>query len=156
MALFGSKWSSESDQPRPAVVADCEAFLLGHLAEWLVDQGSGVPVWAWVNLLAHGSYEELRSEVSAQPGGRFGVRDWKRSRAYLAAEVLAIADGTGPLLTLQEAALRPLECELAESPEVNRWSPSTLASHVNTALAAQRALEHNPMSPVRREGRSWA
>ena len=50
------------------VAQECEAFLNGTLAEYWEDKGIVVPVWAWINLLAHGSAAQIaRQRVAAQP-----------------------------------------------------------------------------------------
>jgi hypothetical protein len=139
MAVFGFKKRSGADPSHGEAVEDCAAFLSGHLAERLLERRESVPVWAWINLLAHGTYEELLREIAGSQ-----KRDWLRSRAYLAAEVVAVADGPGPLLVLQEAVLRPLELSFAASSDVRWWGPSQLARHVNAALAVHRAVEHHP------------
>lgn len=139
MAVFGFKRRSGADPSNGEAVEDCAAFLSGHLAERLLERREAVPVWAWVNLLAHGTYDELLREIATSQ-----QRDWQRSRAYLAAEVVAIADGPGPLLMLQEAVLRPLELSFAASSDVRWWDPSQLARQVNTALAVHRAVERHP------------
>lgn len=137
---------------RREMVADCEAFLLGRLAERLEDQGVAVPVWAWTNLLAHASEGELRAEITAAPQGRPDTRDWHRARAFLAAEVLSVADARASLVDLQERCLRPMELDLAESLEVTWWRPSELAMHVDSLLAPQKATERYPSHSVRSRG----
>ena len=138
MGVFARKRRRSAAASDHETADDCAAFLSGHLAERLLERGTATPVWVWVNLLAHGTYEELLCE-----GAATRVTDWQRSRAYLAAEVVAVARDPGPLLTLQESVLRPLELGLAASSDVSSWDPSQLASHVNAALAAHRAVEHN-------------
>jgi hypothetical protein len=153
VTLFGFRKNSDAGQLERDVVNDSEAFLLGHLAERFMQQGSDIPAWAWLNLLAHATYDELRSEVTAEPMEHLGVRNWQRLRAYLATEVLAIADGPGTLLALQESVLRSLELEVAASSEAKWWIPSEVASHVNAALAARRPFGHTT-GPGGRDGRS--
>jgi hypothetical protein len=57
-----------------------------------------VPPWAWTNLLAHGSVEQLRT-VSLEEHFRSGdeYREWREGRSYLATETLAAARSFGPL-----------------------------------------------------------
>jgi hypothetical protein len=148
MDVFGFKKRSGADPGHAEAVEDCAAFLSGHLAERLLERREAVPVWAWVNLLAHGTYDELLREIATSQ-----KRDWQRSRAYSAAEVVAIADGPGPLVMLQEAVLGPLELSFAASSDVRWWDPSQLARHVNAALAVHRAVEHHPSRTYLRGGR---
>ena len=56
---------------------ECEAFLSGSLAEFWDDRGVVVPVWAWMNLLAHGT-ETLITETVARPyRNRRITRGWR-------------------------------------------------------------------------------
>ena len=50
------------------VVGDCEAFLAGRLVERIEQAGARVPVWAWTNLLAHGTERDLCSRRAAAYG----------------------------------------------------------------------------------------
>jgi hypothetical protein len=151
---FGRKKRTDSDPDHGAAesaVEDCAAFLSGHLAEYLFDHHKAIPAWAWVNLLAHGTYEDLLGELASTQS-----REWTRSRAYLAAEVVAIATNPTSLHNLQETVLRPLELSFASSSDVRQWSPSQLARHVNAALTAYRAGEEGAARACRYEGRHSA
>ena len=59
------------DDGEDQVAAECAAFLTGTLVERLEADGRAIPVWAWTNLLAHGSARADRriqhSAVSASP-----------------------------------------------------------------------------------------
>lgn len=151
--IFGFIWNGDAERERRDLVADSEAFLLGHLAERLEERGLGVPVWAWTNLLAHASDVELRAEITEAPKGRLGSRDWRRARAYLAAEVLSAAEAHGSLADLQTQVLHPIELSLAESLQVIWWRPSELALHINSVLALHRAAERNPSHSGRSQAR---
>ena len=151
MIRFGRKKGGDSDAdhgPPGSAAEDCAAFLSGHLAEYLSDHHKAIPVWAWVNLLAHGTYEELVREIASTQD-----RELSRSRAYLAAEVVAIAPDPASLLALQETVLRPLELSFASSSDVRQWSPRQLARHVNAALTAYRAAGGSTARACRNEGR---
>jgi hypothetical protein len=132
----------ESGQGRQ-LVSDCTAFLLGHLAEQIEARRGHVPVWAWLNLVAHGSEEDVlsarRAVVSARsaPGTSLDVsiECWHRARSYLAAEVLNLVDRWGPLAEVQREVLVPLELEFASHPEtLQRWCPSDLVKAVTSVL----------------------
>lgn len=129
-----------SDRRRArALAADCEAFLTGHLADRLEQAGRRVPPWAWMNLVAHGSGDDLHAERAAHlppdlPAGR-----WHEVRCLLAAEVLGMTGG-GSLAELQREVLVPLELELASRAEVGSWRPNQLALAVEHALDDRRRL----------------
>jgi hypothetical protein len=64
-------------EPRPIqLVDDCEAFLAGSYAEQLLHRDERVPVWAWANLLAHGTEEAIRA-AARQPAP---APPWVRAR----------------------------------------------------------------------------
>ena len=70
---------------------ECGAFLDGTLAEYWDERGVVVPVWAWTNLLAHGTEElmgEMRRPSLSQPVGR--VCSWRIARSHLAYEILEL------------------------------------------------------------------
>ena len=116
-------------------VADCEAFLDGRLVEVLEARRAAVPTWAWTNLLAHGSMEELRltSIEDVHRGDEY--REWREGRAYLATLMLASAGSFGPLLALQqEAVLIPLELTLADHSEPDIRTPRDWVAQVEAVL----------------------
>lgn len=118
------------------LVEDSAAFLDGRLAEVLEGRKAAVPTWAWTNLLAHGSMEELRlasREPHVRRGDEYG--EWRESRSYLAAMMLASARSFGPLLALQqEAALVPLELTLAACPQPGGCSAADWVAQVEAVL----------------------
>lgn len=152
MGRLGFRPGGGAERQQRLLVEDSEAFLLGGLAERLEQQGLGVPTWAWTNLLAHGSYSDLSTEATTTPKGNPATRDFRRSRAYLAAEVLAVVHGPRSLVELQRRVLQPMELELSETLRVMWWRPSDLAGHVNSVLAPYRHVEHSPSDRFRRQG----
>ena len=151
MSFLGRKkgtGDSKPTGPAGSAVEDCASFLSGDLVEYLLAKHKAIPVWAWVNLLAHGTYEQLLGEISSTQD-----REWSRLRAYLAAEVVAIATDPTSLLVLQETVLRPLELSLASTSDVRQWSPSQLARHVNAALTVYRTVGANAARAGRSEAR---
>lgn len=124
------------------LVSDCEAFLLGHYAEQLATQGLAVPVWAWTNLLAHGSEPDLRAEA-ASPGLPDDANGWHAARARLASLLLDAAGPECSLAELQASVLAPLELRLANHPTVERWDRRTWTETVRAALAAHRPTRHS-------------
>ena len=129
------------------LVEDCEAFLAGRLVEFLERRKALVPAWAWTNLLAHGSVEQL-STVSLEEHFRGGdeYREWREGRSYLATETPAGARSFGPLLIVQKA-LVPLELTLAAHPESNMSSPTQWVVHVEALLEVHRATRMRAMKP---------
>ena len=97
-----------------------------------------MPVWAWTNLLAHGSEHELRAEVLAA-GAAHHRDEWHAARAYLVTEVLDAAIREGTLAELQASALVPLEMDLAARVDVHRWSCRQWVDAVRAVLAGRRS-----------------
>ena len=123
------------------LVGDCEAFLAGHLAESQEAGDRGVPVWAWTNLLAHGTEEELRIERALTHGwSRAWADEWRDARSYLAAELIDLTDDAGSLAEVQRSVLVPLELELASRGEVDGWEPHRWVGAVEAALTRYRQL----------------
>lgn len=120
------------------LAAECEAFLAGRYAERVEDLPAPVPVWAWTNLLAHGSAEDLRAATVTPRRAAAGVRSWHSARAYLAVEVIEAAERYGSLSELQESVLVPLELSLAGRAHVDHWSCNRWVRTVRAALAGHR------------------
>ncbi len=127
--------------PGPELVGDCEAFLAGHVAERIEERAAGdVPVWAWTNLLAHGTDHDLRTECTALRARSVPTADkWREARSYLAAEVIDLANDCGPLAKVQRAVLVPLELELA-CEDVAGWGPRQWVTSVEVALSQHRRV----------------
>ena len=121
------------------LASETEAFVLGHLAECSLALGGDVPIWAWTNLLAHGSTEDLRAEAGAcgQTGGG-DAGHWREARSYLAGEVLHSAELCSSLDIVQRTVLVPLELSLAASPAVALWRPNHWVAVVETTLASHQ------------------
>ncbi len=118
---------------------ECEAFLNGTLAEFWDDRGVVVPVWAWTNLLAHGS-EALITETVARPyRNRRVTRSWRIARSYLAYEVFDLIDLEFSLEDMQAAVLVPIELQMSASPEVSRWTPRLWVEVVDDAIRNQHS-----------------
>jgi hypothetical protein len=118
------------------IVLECEAFLGGTLAEYWDDKGAEVPVWAWMNLLAHGTARQIGHCVLRPFRSRQGSRSWHVARSYLAYEVLDLTDLEFTLAELQSTVLIPLELEMAERDEVSDWTPRQWVDVVEDALRA--------------------
>ena len=96
------------------------------------------PVWAWINLLAHGTAEQFRHETVAPAG----TDDWHRARSLLAARLLAgVAAGDTSLAVIQRDVLVPLEFKIMSSRTAYCWSHSQLVTVVLSALAERTDAE---------------
>ena len=81
------------------------------------EPGDSVPAWAWTNLLAHGTAEDLRTESgSPRLRGVGKYRQWRQARSYLAAEVLDCTGPCGSLLEVQRVSWSLWSCSLLRPP----------------------------------------
>jgi hypothetical protein len=113
------------------LVRDCDAVATGRFADVLFDRGLRVPVWAWVNLLAHGTESELRREVKR----RRAADPWRRVRGKLAAQLLERVDaGRIALAEFQRTTLMPLERELMSGGTHARWTVAEFEARVSAVL----------------------
>ena len=120
-----------------SVAVGCEAFLNGTLAEYWERQGFTVPVWAWTNLLAHGSAEQIAESMVRPQRSRRIVRSWRIARSYMANELLEVTDGPRQLRAMQSDVLIPLELEMATLPAVRQWTPRQWVDAVDWAIRSQ-------------------
>jgi hypothetical protein len=128
--VFG-RWANRSDDE---VVEALEALLGGSYAEYLERRYHRVPAWAWTNLLAHGTEEELRHAARSRHRTFWDVNVWRHARSYLAGEVLDAADQAGSLCSVQTAVLVPLELELISWVPAQRCCAGEWATRVLAAL----------------------
>ena len=128
-------WSCRYRPWERELVAECEAYLAGHYAQYLREAKRLIPTWAWLNVLAHGSEDDVAALAAGEPCRR-GSTDapvWQQAVAFLAQEVLNQVAARGrPLADLQRSTLVPLEFELAERPAL---SPATFVASVLGVLA---------------------
>ena len=110
--------NSEQDTACGTIALECEAFLDGTLAEYWDDKGMEVPVWAWMNLLAHGTPARSASASCARTGRAGRAAAGASPAPYLAFEVLDLTDLEFTLADLQSRVLIPLELEMAARPDV--------------------------------------
>jgi hypothetical protein len=139
-------WRRARDAAGAELIAGCEAFITGRYADYLEDREQAVPRWVWLNLLAHGTAEQLASaQEDLGPDRCWCGFDaaWRAARAYLAGEVLDAVDaGQGPLGALQQRVLVPLESRFAaENARARR--PAWLVTAVLDALEQDRGLRRH-------------
>jgi hypothetical protein len=122
------------------LTAECEAFLGGSYAEHLRRAGVPLPAWVWLNLIAHGTLDELRALAT----GPAPPPVWPRARWFLAGEVLAAVESGGcSLRGLQRDALIPLEQQAMTGDAASRWGPAELVRRT-------RELVQGHARPLRR------
>jgi hypothetical protein len=129
----------QRDLPGGVLASECEAYLNGTLAEFWEERGTAVPVWAWTNLLAHGSEVAMHDSLHRPSKQRRTGRSWRIARTYLAYQVLDLACGEFTLDELQSTVLLPLELELAAHPEVERWTPRRWVETVDEVIRNQHS-----------------
>ena len=125
------------------VVKECEAFVLGHSHELLLGSHQRIPIWAYVNPLAHAERAEVArlASLSRNRNGQFAFL------SYLAFELLLWAgEGEETLKRLQHDVLVPLELALLD----NRRSSDL--RELSRVIGEQ--LYEAPISRPRREGRT--
>jgi hypothetical protein len=113
------------------LVDECDAVLSGSYAELCERRQDRVPVWAWMNLLAHGTVEELAVAVHRD----HHADRWRQARAYVAGELLdRVGSSAEELLAFQRRNLVPLELELTACRAAEAWRPGELFSALLRAL----------------------
>lgn len=127
------------DPAETALVEACEAFLEGTYVELMDASGASVPVWAWMNLLAHGTEAELRAAADALGEGD----SWQQARSFLAGELLEIIDaGHLALAQLQHDVLVPLELDILDCRCSNGWTPAQLVRGLLGVLPGRATRAH--------------
>lgn len=133
-----------------ALATESASFLIGTYAETLASHGLAVPAWAWTNLLAHGTEEDLRRQAHALERGLLHMRAWLAARGYLAAELVDRMDRGASLATLQREVLVPFELRLitkARTQPRSALSVTQWVVEVRTALAAHDSIPARGSSP---------
>lgn len=127
------------DPAEIALVEESQAFLDGRYAELAASSDERVPVWAWMNLLAHGTEAELRIAASQL----LVAEGWRQARAFLAGEVVNVIDaGLMPLSQVQRDILVPLELDILSCPTANQWTPAQLVSGLLGVLPNRYTRAH--------------
>lgn len=102
---------------------ECTAFLDGRYVELLQAAGSPIPVWAWMNLLAHGTDAEIREAAARLPD----VEGWERARSFVAAELVDAVDASDTSMDdVQREVLVPLELDVLQCCSSDTWTAGQL------------------------------
>lgn len=134
-----------------ALVAETDAFLHGRYAELVESTDEQVPVWAWMNLLAHGSLDALRNEERQLRQ----TKGWQLSRAFLAGEIVdRIDSGSVTLDELQRTVLVPLELDIIDC-HAPTAGPQPNSSGVCSACSPT-GRHASPLTGAGQRGRRWA
>ena len=129
-------WSKRDDPQRfnaedPWIVEECAAFLTGRYRELLEQTGQPVPVWAWLNALAHGE-EELVARLAAGPAGSDTPDAYVARFARHTCHKLRSEGRT--LKEIQATVLIPLELALASRLGTSTPDSTTLPLAVSREL----------------------
>ena len=105
--------------------------------QYLDGKNLRVPDWAWLNVLAHGSQDDIGALAVGEPAWRISsdTSVWHDALSFLAQELVSQATRRGRAVTeLQRSALVPLELELAgrRGPSMG---PTAFVGHVRSAIA---------------------
>jgi hypothetical protein len=118
---------------------ECQAFVSGRYAEFASVRRRPVPVWAWVNTLAHGSEQDLATLASGPSDVPWWChrrdRNFGRAISYLADVLLGDVLVTGTALaTIQRSILEPLESRLIDEERAWELTPERLIGVVLACL----------------------
>jgi hypothetical protein len=121
---------------------EIEAFLRGSSGEWYRSRGREVPLWAYVNLVAHAEPDRLRQLAMVAPEGSCPGLSWRGAVALLAREILRVGQGDrGSIRRLQLESRVNLECQL-----ISR-SPSGMPPEQLVALGSAYLRDHPSCGP---------
>ena len=124
MGIWSWKRQDTPAQPPGGVGSECEAFLHGIYVEYLESTKSIIPSWAWLNVLAHGTEEQITSlatGTASQYESAARGTEWHSVVSLLAVEMLVLAKGTGRSVSeIQHSILVDVELALAREGD-KRW-----------------------------------
>ncbi len=137
-------WTCGRRAEERALVVECEAFFSGHYAQYLDGKNFRVPAWARLNVLAHGSPDDIATLATGDsPHSSSGSSIWHQALAFLAQELMSRTSQEGSLAELQRSTPVPLELNLVgqRAPPV---PPATFVSTVLGVLDPHPANSHHP------------
>ena len=116
------------------VITASEALVEGRYAEHLAGRRCAVPVWAWTNLLAHATDDQLRHAASVRPTGRCDGQ----------------ACGATPVPTSPaRSSMLPPAAALSGRCRPRRWCRSSSTSWPDQRPTSPRPLSGSPASSPR-------
>ena len=127
-------WRHRADPGAERLIEECESFLAGEWGSRCEARRESVPVWAWMNVLAHGTEAELRAATQDRPRDDEG----RQALAFVANELVELIDtGIVELDAFQRDVLVPLELDVIACPATAQWRPGQLVSGLLGALPAR-------------------
>jgi hypothetical protein len=124
---------------------ECEAYLRGEWAEFLLASGQGVPRWAWLNRVAHGPEKALR--LMHRGPAWWGQHEdaWTEFRSPVVELLLKQAEETGRTVEeIQAGVLVPIELALFARDESRLPADAVLLVRVLAALRDPSAQSGPP------------
>ncbi|MHB8681001.1 MAG: hypothetical protein ACYDA2_02760 [Acidimicrobiales bacterium] len=122
--------------------AEWAAFESGRYAELLLSRCEPVPVWAWLNALAHANGLRIATLAATDTGENQATgdtRSWFQVRRLLADELVGmVTGGLCSLVIVQRQVLQALELELAASDGWIERDPLSMAWMTLDALGEFR------------------
>ena len=121
------------------LVEEAEQFLTGTYVQSLLLQGTDIPEWAWVSLLAHTPQAELSGRMDDLP--QAWQADpvtvlWLCAVALLAQEVLEVAESNGCTVgELQRALISEFETGRRREGSTQTMGPSRFIQEVRSTLS---------------------
>jgi hypothetical protein len=132
-------WRNRADPSAERLIEEWESFLAGDSVSLCEARGEPVPVWAWMNVLAHGTEAELRAAAENRPPNDEG----RQALAFVASELVELIDaGVAVLEAFQREVLVPLELDVIACPAAPQWRPGQLVSGLLGALPARIRQPH--------------
>jgi hypothetical protein len=138
------EWLRRAVTPELEVLDEVDWSLDGTFLTHTRVRPARVPAWAWLSALAHGGPDTLAALVAQ--GGDGVVAPWSRAVAFLAGELLDLADHReASVRALQRSVLVPAELRFLDS-AARGWSPDPqqFAGEVLAALEERRRAGPRP------------
>ena len=134
------RWNRQGEpaQPPGDIGSDCEAFLHGTHVEYLDSAACIIPSWAWLNVLAHGTEDQITSlanGASSQYEAAGRGTEWASMMSLLAVEMLGLAKATSRSVSeIQRSILVDVEPALARECDNRCPRPREVVGRTMAAL----------------------
>ena len=146
MGIWSWNRQNRPAQPPGGVGSECEAFLQGAYVEYLDSDGSIIPTWAWLNVLAHGTEDQIRSlatGTASQYEAAARGTEWHSIVSLLAVETLGQARATGRSVSeIQQSILVDVELALAREGHKRWLRPGEVVGRTMAALHGHPSDRH--------------